>query len=273
MIILAGTPIGNLQDASPRLREALASIEVMAVEDTRVARHLMAGLGIEAHPELLVMEDHRERARVDEIVERARETDVLVMTDAGMPAISDPGYRLVAAAHAAGVQVTAIPGPSAVVTALALAGIPTDRFSFEGFAPRKPAERARVFDALAADQRTLVFYESPNRLADTLDAMVAAFGPDRLAAVARELTKRFEDVVRAPLGELADLVTARGEIVIVVAGALRAAPALADAVAEAEALIGEGLRTKAACAHVARFRGVSRNELYAALLAAKSEHD
>jgi methionyl-tRNA synthetase len=176
VIILTATPIGNLGDASARLREALGTAEVIAAEDTRTAAHLLRALGIEHRPRLIALHEHNETAKAAELVELARDTDVLVLTDAGMPGISDPGYVLVAAAVAAGVQVSAIPGPSAVLTALAVSGLPTDRFTFEGFLPRKG--RLQALKTLAREQRTMVFFESPNRIGAALADLAVAFGDD-----------------------------------------------------------------------------------------------
>ncbi len=179
MIILAATPIGNLGDASRRLVEALESATVVAAEDTRTTQRLLAALGIANRPRLLALHDHNEKDRAPEIVELARSGDVLVLSDAGMPTVSDPGYGLVAAAAAAGVVVTAIPGPSAVLTALAVSGLPTDRFTFEGFVARKQGERLSALRALAAEPRTMVFFEAPSRVAATLGDMAAVLGEDR----------------------------------------------------------------------------------------------
>lgn len=271
MIILAATPIGNLGDASRRLVEALTEATVVAAEDTRTTQRLLAALGIENRPRLLALHDHNEKARAGEIVELARDQDVLVLSDAGMPTVSDPGYGVVAAAAAAGVEVTAIPGPSAVVTALAVAGLPTDRFTFEGFVPRKHGERMSTFGALADEQRTMVFFDAPTRVAATLADMAAAFGADRRAAVCRELTKLHEEVAR---GTLADLVAwaeegVRGELVIVVAGAEPRAATLDDGLAQVLARVAAGDRLKDAAAEVAQNTGLSRRDLYEAALDAR----
>ncbi|MBZ6372925.1 MAG: 16S rRNA (cytidine(1402)-2'-O)-methyltransferase, partial [Microbacterium hominis] len=167
MIILAATPIGNLGDASPRLVAALEEAATIAAEDTRTAQRLLQALGVANRPRLVALHDHNERQRSADLVERARDEDLLVLSDAGMPTVSDPGYALVAAAAAAGVTVTAIPGPSAVVTALAVAGLPTDRFTFEGFLPRKSGDRRRALEQLASEPRTMVFFEAPSRLGET----------------------------------------------------------------------------------------------------------
>ena len=265
MIILVGTPIGNLGDASPRARAALAHARTLVVEDTRVARKLLDGLGLsDAHPHFVVMHDHNERRKLDELVDLARDEDVVVVTDAGMPTISDPGYRLVAAAAAAGVQVTAVPGPTAATTALAVSGLPTDRFCFEGFPPRGPGELRRRLRELSGQPRTLVFYESPRRATTTLRAMAEVLG-DRPAVVARELTKLHEEISRGTLTELAECVAPRGEIVIVVGGASRV-PSVESSVQEVQDLIGLGVRTRDACRYVAGRTGVSANELYATVI-------
>ncbi|MFD1722682.1 16S rRNA (cytidine(1402)-2'-O)-methyltransferase [Amnibacterium endophyticum] len=272
MLVLAGTPIGNLGDASRRLVEALTGAALLAAEDTRVAHRLLAGLGVEARPRVVVVNEHTERGRVDELVAAAREQDVVLVTDAGMPTVSDPGYALVRAAIDAGVQVTAVPGPSAVLTALALSGLPTDRFVFEGFAPRKAGERARFLGALAAEPRTVVLFESPNRTAALLDAMIEAFGPDRRAVVARELTKLHEEVVRGTVAELAAWAAdgVRGEVVVVLAGAEPAPASFDDALAAVRDRVAGGARLKEATAEVAAATGLSRKALYDAALAARS---
>ncbi|MFG6504297.1 16S rRNA (cytidine(1402)-2'-O)-methyltransferase [Microbacterium sp. P05] len=271
MIILAATPIGNLGDASRRLVEALEAATVIAAEDTRTTVRLLSALGIVNRPKLIALHDHNEKERAGEIVERARTEDVLVLSDAGMPTVSDPGYGLVSTAAAAGVAVTVLPGPSAVLTALAVSGLPTDRFAFEGFPPRKPGERRAAFTALAAEPRTLVFFEGPSRLAATLRDMAAAFGPERRAAVCRELTKLHEEVIRGPLPELAEWAEtgARGEIVVVVEGAPRREVAFPDAVAQVLALVGDGVRLKDASTEVAAHTGHPSRELYREALAAK----
>ncbi|UOE45786.1 16S rRNA (cytidine(1402)-2'-O)-methyltransferase [Agromyces larvae] len=271
MIILGATPIGNLGDASARLRQALEDVGTVASEDTRVTQRLLAGLGIANRPRLIALHEHNERQKAPELVELARDADVLVLTDAGMPTVSDPGFPLVQAAVAAGVEVTCIPGPSAPVTALALSGLPTDRFAFEGFLPRKAGERARRLAELAADRRTLVFFEAPSRLAASLAALAEAFGADRPAAVCRELTKLHEEVRRGPLGELATWAEGgvRGEICIVVGGAPEAVADPASALARVLELEASGVRLKEAAAQVAATTGLGRRELYEAALQAR----
>jgi 16S rRNA (cytidine1402-2'-O)-methyltransferase len=267
VIILAATPIGNLGDASARLIEALTNAEVIAAEDTRTTQHLLRALGIDNRPRLVALHEHNESARSAELVELARDQDVLVLSDAGMPGISDPGYPLVVTAAAAGVTVTAIPGPSAVITALAVSGMPTDRFAFEGFLPRK-GRRARL-EELARETRTLVFFESPHRLAESLVDLAAAFGPQRRLAVCRELTKLHEEVVRGTAAELAERFAegARGEIVLVVDGAGAVVADPTEAVARVLELVARGVRLKDAAAEVAAETGLSKRELYDGALA------
>jgi 16S rRNA (cytidine1402-2'-O)-methyltransferase len=272
MIILAATPIGNLGDASRRLIEALGSAEVIAAEDTRTAIHLLRALGIDNHPRLIALHEHNEDAKAAEIVELAREQDVLVMTDAGMPAISDPGFPLVAAAAAAGVRVTMLPGPSAVLTALAVSGLPTDRFCFEGFLPRKGGDRRKALAALVRERRTMVFFESPNRLAASLADVAAAFGGDRRIAVCRELTKLFEEVKRGTVAELVGWAAegVKGEICLVVAGAAEEQADLPAGIEQVQGLVADGIRLKDACGQVAEATGLSRRELYEGTLASRA---
>ena len=270
MIILAATPIGNLGDASTRLVAALEEATVIAAEDTRTAQRLLAALGVANRPRLIALHDHNERERAAAVVALASEGDVLVLSDAGMPSVSDPGYALVSAAVDAGVEVTVIPGPSAVLAALAVAGLPTDRFTFEGFPSRKPGERRSGFERLAGEARTMVFFESPARLAAALADMASAFGADRRASVSRELTKLHEETVRGTLAELAVWADAgvRGEIVVVVAGAAPRAVAFADAIAQVLAIVAGGARLKDAAAEVSAHTGHSSRELYQAAIPA-----
>ncbi|MCU1508463.1 MAG: rsmI [Glaciihabitans sp.] len=267
VIILAATPIGNLGDASRRLVEALGNAQVIASEDTRTTIHLMRALGVENRPRLISLHEHNEVEKAAEIVELAREQDVLVLTDAGMPAISDPGFPLVAAAAAAGVTVTALPGPSAVLMALAVSGLPTDRFTFEGFLPRKG--RVGYFSALKREPRTMVFFESPNRLPAALADLATALGPERRAVVCRELTKLHEEVKRGTAAELAAYFAdgARGEICIVVEGAPEIEGDLEGGVGQVLALMEQGIRLKEASTEVAEATGLSRRELYETVLA------
>jgi 16S rRNA (cytidine1402-2'-O)-methyltransferase len=272
-LVLAATPIGNSEDASAHLRRLLAEADVVAAEDTRRLRALAARLGVTVGGRVVSYYEHNEAARADELLEVvAGGGTVVVVTDAGMPSVSDPGFRLVAAAVHAGVTVTSAPGPSAVLTALALSGLATDRFCFEGFPPRKPGERARALADLADERRTMVFFEAPHRVGDLLEAMVEAFGPDRRAAVCRELTKTYEEVLRDSLAGLVAWSRAgevRGEIVVVVAGSERAQLSTADLVAEVLARADAGERLKEAVAEVATAAGVAKRDLYAAALAAR----
>lgn len=271
VIILAATPIGNLGDASVRLREVLSSATVIASEDTRTTSKLLNALGIENRPQLIALHDHNESTKAAEVIALARETDVVVMSDAGMPTVSDPGYHLVVAAIAAGVQVSALPGPSAVITALAVAGLPTDRFTFEGFLPRKSGERRSVLRELARESRTMVFFESPNRIAEALVDAALELGDDRPAAVCRELTKFYEEVKRGGLRELAEWAAAgvKGEIVLVVGGASAATVTLEDGLAQVKVLVADGIRLKEATTQVAEQTGLSKRDLYQAALSAK----
>lgn len=272
MIILGATPIGNLGDVSRRLVEMLSSVSIIASEDTRTTQKLLGALGIENRPRLIALHDHNESYKSLEIIELARETDVLVLSDAGMPTVSDPGFHLVEAAAAAGVQVTALPGPSAVITALAVAGLPTDRFTFEGFLPRKQGERKTLFTELARETRTMVFFESPNRLADSLADARDVLGADRRAVVCRELTKMFEEVRRGSLAELADWAAegVRGEIALVLAGAEPATISLEAGLAQVRTLVADGVRLKEATTQVAEATGLGKRDLYQAALEART---
>ncbi len=275
LLVLAGTPIGDVADAPPRLAQQLRTADVIAAEDTRRLRRLTQELGVEPVGRILSYFEGNEAARTPELVARLVEgAHVLLVTDAGMPSVSDPGYRLVAAAVEAGIRVTAVPGPSAVLTALALSALPVDRFCFEGFPPRKAGERARTFAALADESRTMVFFEATHRITETLRAMAEAFGADRPAAVCRELTKTYEEVRRGPLGELAEWSRdgVRGEITVVVAGAAPPSPkdysarSLADLVAVREAA---GEHRKTAIAAVAAELGVPKRTVFDAVVAAR----
>ena len=274
--MLAATPLGQADDASARLRAALSSAEVIAAEDTRRLRRLCADLGVTPTGRVVSFYDANEASRVPQLLDALRAgDDVLVVTDAGMPSVSDPGYRLVAAAIEADIAVTALPGPSAVTTALAVSGLPVDRFCFEGFLARKAGERRRRLDALAGEQRTLVFFEAPHRLAAALTDLAAALGADRPAAACRELTKTHEEVRRGSLGELRDWAAGtevRGEITLVVAGAaVPADGAAGDLGAEVAAREAAGLSRKDAIADVARTLGVPKRAVFDAVVLAKQE--
>ena len=273
VLVVAGTPIGDVDDAPPALGRELAAADVVAAEDTRRVRRLAGALGVRIGGRVVSYFDGNEAARTPYLVEALRSGErVLLVSDAGMPSVSDPGYRLVEAAVAAGVRVTVVPGPSAALAALAVSGLPADRFCFEGFLPRRAGERNRRLTALAAEQRTLVFFESRHRIAATLAAMRDALGEQRRAAVCRELTKTHEEIRRGSLGELASWAAGGdvlGEITLVVAGAADAVPAAtaADAaamVAEREAV---GADRKEAIAAVAREVGLPKRVVYAAVAA------
>lgn len=275
LLLLAGTPIGDVTDAPPRLAGALAGADVVAAEDTRRLKRLTSALGIVPRGRILSYHEHNEAARTPELVALlVGGATVVVVTDAGMPSVSDPGYRLVVAAVAAGVRVSAVPGPSAVLTALAVSGLPVDRFCFEGFLPRKAGERARALAALADERRTLVFFEAPHRTAVMLLACAEAFGEDRPAAVCRELTKTYEQVVRGPLVDLARWARdgeVRGEVTLVVQGApARSAAEPAELVRAVQQRVEAGERLKDAVSAVAEQHGAAKRELYAAALAART---
>jgi 16S rRNA (cytidine1402-2'-O)-methyltransferase len=268
VLVLAATPIGRVGDAPPRLAEELATADLVAAEDTRRLKRLTTDLGVSIAGRVVSYFEGNESARTPVLLDALLAGErVLLVTDAGMPSVSDPGYRLVAAAVEHDVVVTAVPGPSAVLTALAVSGLPVDRFCFEGFLPRKAGERARRLGGLASEERTMVFFEAPHRTEVALAAMAEAFGDDRAAAVCRELTKTHEEVRRGPLADLVAWAApgVRGEVTIVVAGAeptpeIGSDPAsLRAAVADLEA---DGVRRKEAIVEVARRAGVPKREVY-----------
>lgn len=275
-LLLLSAPLGNPADASSRLATALSSADVVAAEDTRRLQRLAAELGVTVGGRLVSYFEGNEVRRTPELLETLLAGyTVAVVTDGGMPSVSDPGFRLVRAAVDAGVPVSVVPGPSAVTTALAVSGLPCDRFCFEGFLPRKAAERRRRLASLAGEPRTLVFFEAPHRIAATLGDLAASFGPERPAALCRELTKTFEEVRRAPLGLLASGAVEdppRGEITLVVGGApavavTRTPEELAGLVAEREA---SGTSRKEAMTQVARETGLPKRAVYDAVVAAKA---
>jgi 16S rRNA (cytidine1402-2'-O)-methyltransferase len=268
VLVLAGTPIGRAADAPPRLAEELAGADVVAAEDTRRLKRLTADLGVEISGRVVSYFEGNESARTPTLVDALEAGErVVLVTDAGMPSVSDPGFRLVAAAVERGITVTAVPGPSAVLTALAVSGLPVDRFCFEGFLPRKAGERSRRLAALADEPRTMVFFEAPHRTAAALAAMAEALGEERAAAVCRELTKTYEEIRRGPLAELAAWAEdgVRGEVTIVVSGAT-AGPAVAgdpeSLRAAVAALEEDGMRRKDAIAQVAVQSGLPKREVY-----------
>jgi 16S rRNA (cytidine1402-2'-O)-methyltransferase len=265
VVVLAATPIGDITDASPRLVTELTNADVIAAEDTRRLRRLLQRLGVQTPAPIMSYFEGNESRRTDELLRLLEQgARVVVVSDAGMPLVSDPGYRLVAAAVARGFRVTAVPGPSAVVTALAVSGLPVDRFCFEGFLPRKASERLRRLAELVSEPRTMVFFEAPHRTAATLSAMAEAFGADRPGAVCRELTKTYEEVRRGSLQELADWAGSevRGEVTLVIGGAPTPTADLESAAQEAVELAASGMKLKAAVAQVAQQEGVAKNALY-----------
>ena len=274
-LILAATPIGNVGDASVRLVDTLQTTHVIAAEDTRRLHKLLQMLNITTSAQIVSYFDQNEAERQPWLIEQLQSgRDVLIVTDAGMPSVSDPGYRMVAAAITAGIPIRVLPGPSAVTTAITMSGMAVDRFTFEGFLPRKAGERTSRLEELASERRTMVFFEAPHRTLETLQAMQAAFGPMRQIAVCRELTKTYEEVVR---GTLADAVAwadreILGEVTIVIAG--RDAAASAELTPEAyvrevEARVAAGTDRKEAVSEVAKALGVPRREVYDAVVAAK----
>jgi 16S rRNA (cytidine1402-2'-O)-methyltransferase len=272
VLVLAATPIGDPRDAAPRLADELATADVIAAEDTRRLRRLCQALDVNPRGSVVSYHEHNEAARTTDLVERLREgARVLVVTDAGMPSVSDPGYRLVSAAVGIDVRVTCVPGPSAVLMALAVSGLPVDRFCFEGFLPRKGGERIRVLRGLAREHRTMVFFEAPHRIAKSLAAMEEAFGGTRRAAVCRELTKTYEEVRRGTLVELVAWADdgVRGEITVVVAGADVVVGDVDSQLTSILDRVAEGERLKDVCSDVASATGLSKKALYDAALAAQ----
>jgi 16S rRNA (cytidine1402-2'-O)-methyltransferase len=265
VVVLAATPIGDAADASPRLVAELTTADVIAAEDTRRLRRLLERLGVQTAARIMSYFEGNELRRTAELIELLQQgARVVVVSDAGMPSISDPGYRLVTAAIARGIRVTAVPGPSAVLTALAVSGLPVDRFCFEGFLPRKSSERLRRLAELATEPRTMVFFEAPHRAGSTLSAIAQIFGADRPGAVCRELTKTYEEIRRGSVQELADWASAevRGEVTLVIGGATAPAVDLESAAREAAGLAANGMKLKAAVAQVAQQHGLSKNALY-----------
>lgn len=271
-LTLAATPIGNLGDLTDRVKEVLRQADIIAAEDTRSLHKLLHAAGVQTQATVVSHHEHNEVDSAAGLIEAVRSGQrVVFVPEAGMPAISDPGYRLTQEAIAANIPVTVAPGASAAITALVLSGLPTDRFAFEGFLPRKAGDKANVLSALADETRSLIFYESPHRTAATLESMVKVFGEDRLAAVARELTKFHEEIARGSLSELVEWAqskTLKGEIVIVVGPAPEAEPASFEAaLAQVRTSVADGERLKSATREVAKRTGHSARELYNAALA------
>lgn len=272
--MLAGTPIGDAADASPALVRTLTEADVIAAEDTRQLHLLLRRLGVATDAQVVSYFEGNEASRTPGLVEAMADGQVVALvTDAGMPSVSDPGYRLVVAAIEAGLRVTSVPGPSAVLTALALSGLPVDRFCFEGFLPRKAGERRRQLAALATEPRTMVFFEAPHRLAEFLTDAADALGVDRPAAVCRELTKPYEQVVRGPLAELADWASEppRGEVTVVIQGAPQATDDWVSALDRVRVRVNGGAKLSEAVAEVARETGLRRKGLYERALAARAD--
>lgn len=269
-LVLAATPIGNLGDATDRLRRLIATADIIACEDTRRTRHLMSALGLKTTASLVSLHEHNEASRSAELVEQARTGQkILVVSDAGMPAVSDPGLRLVRAAINAGINVTVAPGASAVTTALALSGLDTQQFVFAGFVPRKLTDRQKLLRRLEQEDYTTVLFESPHRIAATVAEFSSHLGAQRSAAVARELTKKYEEVLRGELGELSQILQERsetglkGEFVLLISGAEpHAAMSQEELVAEVLSRAEQGERLKTAAKAVGASYGVSSNELY-----------
>lgn len=271
-LVLAATPLGDSRDASPRLAEALGTVGVIAAEDTRRLRALASALDVTPTGRIVSFYEDVETARLPKLLESLRDGEtVLLVTDAGMPSVSDPGFRLVAACVEAELPVTCLPGPSAVTTALALSGLPCDRFCFDGFAPRKPGERAKWLGELKQEPRTVVFFESPHRIASTLEDTASVLGGSRRAAVCRELTKTYEEIKRGTLAELAEWAAGGvcGEITVVLGPGEPREVSVADLVSEVAERVADGERLKIAAAEVAAAAGVSKKELYDAVLASR----
>jgi 16S rRNA (cytidine1402-2'-O)-methyltransferase len=271
VLILAATPIGNLSDASARLIEHLGTSKFIAAEDTRTLLKLARGLEVKLDAKLFSLHEHNEAERVTQLLEIAATEDVLVVSDAGMPTVSDPGFVLVRAAIEAGIEVTVIPGPSAVLAALAVSGLPTDRFSFEGFLPRKSGERRKLFQSLLLETRTMVFFESPHRIDDALKDALFVFGESRQATVSRELTKKFEQTIRGTIPELLawSANPTKGELVLVIAGNSEASvttATLEELLLEVEEGRSAGLSLKQSVAKVAERHSLSKSDLYQQVL-------
>ena len=271
MLIIAATPIGNLQDASARLQQQLGAADYIACEDTRVLGMLAKGLGVQLKAKLISLHEHNEAERLAGLVELARDSDLLLVSDAGMPTVSDPGFQLVRAASEAGVEIICLPGPSATLAALAVSGLPTDRFCFEGFLPRKQGERVAMFEELLGERRTMVFFESPHRILESLQDAASVLGEDRRASVSRELTKKFEHTERGTLGELIAWAESepKGEMVLVIAGAKPRQFDIAQLAQLAMGQVSQGVRLKQACGDIAKQFGASSSEIYAEALKLK----
>ena len=271
-LILAATPLGNILDASPRLKETLEQADLIAAEDTRRAKRLFADLNLEIKAPVISLFEENEIEKIPDIIEKLKNgLKVVVISDAGTPAISDPGYRLVTKAIEENISITVIPGPSAVLSALVLSGLPTDRFSFEGFIARKGKERTEILNNLNTQSRTMVIFESPRRTLQTLQDIKEIVGDDRKAAVVREISKTYEEVIRGSIKELVAWANSKevlGEITLVIAGVENTGKKEVDdeAIAEVKQLIAAGSSFKDAVQEVSTQRGLSRRELYEASL-------
>ena len=271
-LILAATPLGNPGDASPRLKSAIENASIIAAEDSRRFHRLCADIEVTFTARVLSFFEGNEIDRTRELISELKSgATVLVVSDAGMPTISDPGFRLMRDAIAEGIEVSVIPGPSAVTMSVALSGLPTDRFSFEGFPPRTAGARVATFEKLRFEERTMVFFEAPHRLADSLVDAVTVFGADRLGAICREMTKRYEETIRGNLGELSAWATTNevlGEITLVIAGAATDSASLtaADMVGRVREFEAAGMDRKSAIATVAEEFGIAKRLVYAAVV-------
>ena len=271
-LILAATPLGNPGDASPRLKSAIENASIIAAEDSRRFHRLCADIEVTFTARVLSFFEGNEIDRTRELISELKSgATVLVVSDAGMPTISDPGFRLMRDAIAEGIEVSVIPGPSAVTTSVALSGLPTDRFSFEGFPPRTAGARIATFEKLRFEERTMVFFEAPHRLADSLVDAVTVFGADRLGAICREMTKRYEETIRGNLGELSAWASTNevlGEITLVIAGAATDSASLtaADMVGRVREFEAAGMDRKSAIATVAEEFGIAKRLVYAAVV-------
>lgn len=268
-LVLVGTPLGNLGDASPRMREEIAAADLIAAEDTRRFLDLAERLEVQHTAKIMSLFDHNEQSRAERIADAVDSgMRVVLLTDAGMPGVSDPGYHVVKAVSDRGLPVTSTPGPTAVTTALALSGLPTDRFTFEGFLPRKSGKRRALLQSLAREERTMVFYEAPHRIVQSVEAIVEVFGHDRRIALCRELTKLHEEVIR---GRAADVLLdiadgVRGEIALVVSGTDGPGVEPEDVLERVSELVTQGMRGKDAAAQVAKTAGLKTREVYEAYL-------
>jgi 16S rRNA (cytidine1402-2'-O)-methyltransferase len=271
-LILAATPLGNILDASPRLKQTLEQADLIAAEDTRRAKRLFADLNLEITAPVISLFEENEIEKIPDIIEKLKNgAKVVVISDAGTPAISDPGYRLVSTAIGENIAITVIPGPSAVISALVLSGLPTDRFAFEGFIARKGKERTEILNNLNTQSRTMVLFESPRRTSQTLEDIQEIVGPDRKAAVVREISKTYEEVIRGSIKELVTWANSKevlGEITLVVAGIENVGKKEVDeeAINNVKRLVDAGSSFKDAVQEVSTQRGLSRRELYEASL-------